>query len=133
MPNEKHDVHNDSDIDITPMLDVVFIMLIFFIVTASFVKEQGLGVYHPPSTEPLAPASPPIVLEVEANNDILIQNRLVQPASIKATVVRLMAENPESQLVVRVHPKASTISMITAIDRLKSANVQLPPVSLTRT
>ena len=69
--NQKND-EQDSDIDITPMLDVVFIMLIFFIVTASFVKENGIGLSHPsPQAQDSKIESTPIVLEIDANNQII--------------------------------------------------------------
>jgi len=68
-------VRNDeSEVDITPMLDVVFIMLIFFIVTASFVKETGFGINRPSASTDSAPTIPPIVVEISADNIVRIQN-----------------------------------------------------------
>jgi len=123
----------EADIDITPMLDVVFIMLIFFIVTASFVKESGLDVNKPPaSNEPPNPDAPkPIVVEISKINEITIERNVVDFRAIKATVTRLKAERPDSSVVVKVDPKAQTKAIIQAIDGIKSANVPQPTISIT--
>lgn len=115
----------EADIDITPMLDVVFIMLIFFIVTASFVKESAIDLNKPPQTdEPPDPEAPkPIVVEVTDLSEIKIQNRLVDPRAVKPTIVRLKAESPESGVVVRVDPDAKTKAIIEAVDGIRDAKV----------
>jgi len=123
----------ETDIDITPMLDVVFIMLIFFIVTASFVKESGLDLNKPPaSNDPPNPDAPkPIVVEISDLNEIRIQNRIVDVRTVKATITRMKAESPESSVVVKVDPKAKTRSIIETIDGIRSANVLQPTISMT--
>ena len=122
----------ETDIDITPMLDVVFIMLIFFIVTASFVKESGLDINKPPqSNEPPDPTAPkPIVVEINKLNEITIERNVVDYRAIKSNVTRLKAERPDSNVVVRVDPKAQTKTIIQAVDGIKSANVDLPTISM---
>ncbi|RBP53152.1 ExbD/TolR family protein [Arenicella xantha] len=123
----------ETDIDITPMLDVVFIMLIFFIVTASFVKESGIDINKPPaSADPPDPEAPkPIVIEINKLNEITIERNVVDHRAIKSTVTRLKAERPEASVVVKVDPKAQTKAIIQAIDGIKSANVPTPTISLT--
>jgi len=121
---------SESDIDITPMLDVVFIMLIFFIVTASFVKESGIGINKPSADSSDRPQSRLIVVEISANNIIRIQNFEVSEAAVKATIVRLRAESPDAAVVVRLDPKAKTDTMIAAVDRIRAAKVNLPAISL---
>ena len=123
----------ETDIDITPMLDVVFIMLIFFIVTASFVKESGIDINKPPaSNEPPDPnAAKPIVVEVSDLNEIRIQNRLVDHRRVKPTITRLKAESPESSVVVKLDPKAKTKTIIQTIDGIREAKVLQPTVSIT--
>lgn len=123
----------ETDIDITPMLDVVFIMLIFFIVTASFVKESGLDINKPPETnEPPNPDAPkPIVVEVNELNEIRIQNRLLDFRAVKPTIVRLKAESPESSVIVKVDPKAKTKAIIQTIDGIRAAKVMQPTISMT--
>ncbi|MEM7359069.1 MAG: biopolymer transporter ExbD [Pseudomonadota bacterium] len=122
--------NDESYIDITPMLDVVFIMLIFFIVTASFVREQGIGLYSPPVQEPTEVTTAPIIVSVTETDEILIQNRLVNGSAVKPTILRLRAENPQSAVVLKVAHQAKTKAMIRALDGIRAANVQLPSVSL---
>lgn len=128
----KSNTEEETDIDITPMLDVVFIMLIFFIVTASFVKESGIDINKPPaSDEPPNPDAPkPIVVEIDKLNEIRIDRNVVDFRAIKSTVTRLRAERPDAAVVVKVHPKAQTKSIVRAIDGIKSANVSQPTIAL---
>lgn len=122
----------ETDIDITPMLDVVFIMLIFFIVTASFVKEAGIGLYNPPQNNEPPPldAPKPIVVKVTDLNEIMVQNRLVDYRAVKPTITRLKAESPESSVIMKVDPKAKTKTVIQAVDGIRQAKVDLPSISL---
>jgi biopolymer transport protein ExbD len=122
----------ETDIDITPMLDVVFIMLIFFIVTASFVKEAGIGLYNPPANNEPPPldAPKPIVVKVTDLNEIMVQNRLVDYRAVKPTITRLKAESPESSVIMKVDPKAKTKTVIQAVDGIRQANVELPSITL---
>lgn len=122
----------ETDIDITPMLDVVFIMLIFFIVTASFVKESGIDINKPESsqTPPEDNQTRPIVVEVNELNEIRIQNRLVDHRAVKPTITRLKAEKPEAAVVVKVNEKSKTKAVIKAIDGIRDAGVLTPSVSI---
>lgn len=122
----------ETDIDITPMLDVVFIMLIFFIVTASFVKESGIGLYSPPANNDPPPldAPKPIIVKVTDLNEIMVQNRKVDFRAVKPTITRLKAESPESSVSVKVCPKAKTKTIVQAIDGVREAKVSLPSVTL---
>ncbi len=124
------DSNDQSEVDITPLLDVVFIMLIFFIVTASFVKESGIGLNKPSSSHAEAPDTPPIVVEISSNNVISIQRHEVAAAAIKATITRLRAESPNASVVVRLDPKATTAAMIAAVDSIRAANVEYPSIGL---
>ena len=129
----KASTEEEADIDITPMLDVVFIMLIFFIVTASFVKESGIDINKPPAsdTPPPIDAPQPIVVEINALSEIRIANRLLDFRRVKPTITRLKAESPESSVIVKVDPKAKTKAIIQAIDGIRSANVLQPTISMT--
>ena len=122
----------ETDIDITPMLDVVFIMLIFFIVTASFVKESGLDINKPPASNepPPADAPKPIVVEINDLDEIRIDKRLVDTRAIKPTITRMKAESPESSVIVKVSKESKTKTVIQAIDGIREANVPAPTVSL---
>lgn len=122
----------ETDIDITPMLDVVFIMLIFFIVTASFVKESGIGLNNPPQSNEPPPldAPKPIVVNVSELSEIKIQDRLVDARAIKANIIRLRAESPESAVIVKVSKKAKTRAVVEAIDGIRAAKVEFPSVTM---
>ena len=116
---------DDSQIDLTPMLDVVFIMLIFFIVTASFVNETGLNVDRPPTTDQPPPdsANTNIVFRVSESNDITLEGRRIDIRSVRANVERLHAENPEAKVVINSHPKAKTEIFVIISDQAREAGV----------
>ena len=120
----------DSDIDITPMLDVVFIMLIFFVVTASFVKEEAIELYVPPETSAKPPVTSPIVLNIDANDNLSIDGRALDIRAVEAMIVRLKAERPDAMVSVLVDGQASTKTLISAIDGIRSADVMTPSVSI---
>ena len=130
----KQQNEEEADIDITPMLDVVFIMLIFFIVTASFVKESGLDLNKPPVTEtpPDADAPRPIVVEINDLSEIRIDNRLLDKRAIKSTVTRLKAERPDAAVVIKAEKKAKTKAIIAVVDGIKAAGVPQPTISLAK-
>ena len=116
---------DDSQIDLTPMLDVVFIMLIFFIVTASFVNETGLNVDRPPTTDQPPPdsANTNIVFRVSESNDITLEGRRVDIRSVRANVERLHAEKPEANVVINSHPTAKTEVFVMISDQAREAGV----------
>jgi biopolymer transport protein ExbD len=117
---------DDSQIDLTPMLDVVFIMLIFFIVTASFVNETGLNVDRPPTTDQPPPdsANTNIVFRVSESNEIILEGRRIDIRSVRANVERLHAEKPEAKVVINSHPKAKTEIFVMISDQAREAGVK---------
>lgn len=121
----RNKVEEESEIDLTPMLDVVFIMLIFFIVTASFVKEAGLDVARPPvSEEPPPPEeNKNIVFQINENNDIFLERRRIDVRSVRANVERLHAENPQAKVIIDAHPKAKTETFVMVADQAREAGV----------
>ena len=121
---------NESDIDITPMLDVVFIMLIFFIVTASFIKEQSIDLHTPPDAVDVSSKEKPIVLEIDSNNQMSIEGRSVDPRSIESVVVRMKTERPQASVIVRVSGDANTKAVISAVDGIRSANILHPSITV---
>ncbi|MCS5571485.1 uncharacterized protein METZ01_LOCUS511615 [marine metagenome] len=114
----------ESEIDLTPMLDVVFIMLIFFIVTATFVKEIGLDVNSPDKNQNVKDADKQsIVVQITSRDRIRIRGRDVDVRSVRANIERLHAENPEAPVVVQPHPESSTDTMIQVMDSARQAGV----------
>lgn len=107
----------EAEIDLTPMLDVVFIMLIFFIVTASFLKESGIEITRPDSTTETPPEDSEIkniVFQVTANDEIWSEGRRVDIRAVRAIVDRLSAENPDGAVVISAN-KTSTAKVYTSI------------------
>jgi biopolymer transport protein ExbD len=114
----------ESEIDLTPMLDVVFIMLIFFIVTATFVKEIGLDVNSPDKNQNVKDADKKsIVVQITSRDRIRIRGRDVDFRAVRANIERLHAEDPEAPVVVQPHPESTTETMIHVMDSARQAGV----------
>ncbi len=115
----------ESAIDMTPMLDVVFIMLIFFIVTASFVNESGLSVNRPPTSDQPPPDSKNtnIVFRVSENNELTLEGRRIDIRAVRANVERMHAEKPEAKVIISSHPKAKTDMFVKISDQAREAGV----------
>ncbi len=126
----KHDFsmggpQDDTDeINLTPMLDVVFIMLIFFIVTASFVKEAGIDVNRPdaPVTE-TRPEDANILIVIDGNDDIWIDRRVIDPRAVRANIERLHAENPKGSVVIQPNKRSTNKMLVQIMDASRSAGV----------
>ena len=114
----------EGEIDLTPMLDVVFIMLIFFIVTATFVKEMGLDVNTPDKNQNVKDADKQsIVVQVTSRDRIRIRGRDIDFRAVRANIERLHAENPEAPVVIQPHPESKTEIMIHVMDSARKAGV----------
>ncbi|MBU2178617.1 MAG: biopolymer transporter ExbD [Gammaproteobacteria bacterium] len=113
----------ETAIDLTPMLDVVFIMLIFFIVTASFVKEAGIDVNRPEASTAVKKDRANILVAISENNEIWINKRRVDERAIQANIERLYAENPQGSVVIQADRKATTDSLIKVMDASRAAGV----------
>ena len=113
----------EAEINLTPMLDVVFIMLIFFIVTAVFVKEPGIQVDRPEATTAMVPDSAAIFIAVSASNEIWIDQRSVDVAGLKPVIERLHSENPEGGVVIQADNEAQNEYVLAAMDAAKEAGV----------
>jgi biopolymer transport protein ExbD len=114
----------ENEINLTPMLDVVFIMLIFFIVTASFIKEAGLDVNRPdaPVTQ-TTPENANILVVIDANDEIWIDRRLIDPRAVRANIERLHAENPEGSVVIQANRRSTNKMLVTVMDAARQAGV----------
>ncbi|MEP1214799.1 MAG: biopolymer transporter ExbD [Marinobacter sp.] len=113
----------ESDIDLTPMLDVVFIMLIFFIVTASFVKEAGIDVNKPEATTAVMKERANIVVAIDSRNQIWIDKRQVDPRSVRANIERLHAENPQGTVVIQADKDSRNERLVQVMDAARAAGV----------
>jgi biopolymer transport protein ExbD len=127
MRHHLDDIHADeeeNEINLTPMLDVVFIMLIFFIVTASFIKEAGIDVNRPdaPVTQ-TKPEDANILVAITANDEIFIDRRLIDPRAVRANIERLHAENPEGSVVIQASSKSTNKMLVWVMDASRQAGV----------
>jgi len=113
----------EATIDMTPMLDVVFIMLIFFIVTASFVKESGIDVNRPEASTAVKKDRANILVAISANNEIWINKRRVDVRAVQANIERLRAENPQGTVVIQADEEATTKMLIKVMDASRAAGV----------
>lgn len=116
---------DQADIDMTPMLDVVFIMLIFFIVTTSFVKESSLDVNRP-SNKPneVKTESQVVLISVDATGTVKVDNRQVDIDSVEANVQSALAGKPDASVVVLISKDAGTGSLVKVLDQARSAGAK---------
>ena len=112
-----------SEVNMTPMLDVVFIMLIFFIVTASFVKEAGVDVIRPPAKTSISKDKGNILIAITENGQIWIDRRQVDPRSLRANIERLHGENPQGAIVIQADQKSQNHLLVQVMDAAKAAGV----------
>ncbi len=117
-----------SEVNMTPMLDVVFIMLIFFIVTASFVKEAGVDVNRPVAQTAIAKDKGNILIAITENGQIWIDRRQVDPRALRANIERLHAENPQGSVVIVADKNSKNGLLVQVMDAARAARV--PNVSL---
>ncbi len=118
-----HQTEAEGEIDITPMLDVVFIMLIFFIVTASFVKESGIEVNLPDASTSQAKPRANILIAVNAADEIWINKRRVDVSQVRANIERLHAENPQGTVVIQADEESNTKAVVAVMDAARAAGV----------
>lgn len=115
--------NDESAIDMTPMLDIVFIMLIFFIVTTSFVKESGVTVSRPSAQTAVQDKKGNILVAIKPNGEIWIDKRSVDVRSVRANIEKLKAENPESGVVIQADTDARMGLAVKVMDQIRLAGV----------
>ena len=112
-------IGNEADVDMTPMLDIVFIMLIFFIVTATFLDERGLNFIQPPDVPPMTEKiTPSISVYVDKNNRVSLESEITQLAAVGSRVERLLAEKPDANIILTADSEASLNTVSTIKDKM---------------
>jgi biopolymer transport protein ExbD len=114
----------ESEVNLTPMLDVVFIMLIFFIVTASFVKEAGIDISRPGAATAVRKERGNILIAITANDQIWMNRRQVDPRALRANIERMHAENPQGSVVIQADKEAKTGLLVQVMDAARMAGVK---------
>jgi len=124
MSRRKHNrVEEESDINITPMLDIVFIMLIFFIVTTSFIKETGIDPQRPTAQTAASKPRGNILIGVDVNGFIWINKRRVEINQVRQLVEDAVNENPESSAIVIADEGSATGVVIQVMDQVQLGGV----------
>jgi len=112
-----------EEINMTPMLDVVFILLLFFIVTASFVKESGIDVNRPEAATAVKKDRANILVAISDKGEIWINKRRIDVRAVQANIERLKAENPQGTVVIQADKKSTTDTLIKVMDAARAAGV----------
>ena len=115
---------DENEVNLTPMLDVVFIMLIFFIVTASFVKEAGIDISRPPAATAVRKERGNILIAITQNDQIWIDRRQVDPRALRANIERLHAENPQGSVVIQADKDSKNGLLVQVMDAARMAGVK---------
>jgi len=121
---------DESNIDLTPMLDVVFILLIFFVVTATFLSETAISAASndssnetPPEADPDQPQN--MLFEIGANNEIILnkQPRPIIPTQIRSNIDQLKAENPAATVIIQPNPDSDVSTLVLIMDAARQAGI----------
>ncbi|CAH6890634.1 Biopolymer transport protein exbD2 [Vibrio chagasii] len=120
----RHSKNEEAQIDLTSMLDIVFIMLIFFIVTSSFVRESGVEVNRPQASNVVSQKDAGIFVAITSANDIYIDKRVVDVERVQAALEHLLLEQPEASLVIQADEHSYNGTVVKVMDAAKAAGVK---------
>jgi biopolymer transport protein ExbD len=112
-----------AEINMTPLIDMVFILLIFFIVTTTFVKETGVDVNRPTAKTAVKKERANILIAIKENGEIWMDKRQVDRRAVRANVERMHAENPEGSVIILADQDAKTGLLIEVMDQARLAGV----------
>ncbi len=115
---------DEGDVNVTPLLDIVFIMLIFFIVTATFIKEPGVTVQRPPADSAEAQRLVSILVAIDSDNRIWINRKETPLEGVRVAVERLRRENPRGSAVIQADNGAHSEYLIEVLHQIRDAGVQ---------
>ena len=113
----------EATIDLTPLMDIVFIMLIFFIVTTSFIKEAGVDINRPSANTAERKERGNILVAITSNDEIWIDKRRVDIRAVRANIERLKAENPEGSVVIQADKESKNGLLVQVMDQARLAGV----------
>lgn len=119
----------DADINLTPMLDVVFIMLIFFIVTATFIKQAGIQVNRPDALTAEQKPTVSMLVAISPNGEIWIDKKRVDPAAVRAHLEKLRSENPKGGLVIQADAQSTNEKLMAVLNAARAAGLREVAIS----
>jgi len=116
---------DEAEINLTPMLDVVFIMLIFFIVTASFIRETGLDAQRPDQndTPTVTDEEGAILVMINGNDEVFVANQSVDMRQVRPRIQAMHAEDAERPMVIQAHPDSTTKMLVSILDSANQAGI----------
>ena len=120
---KKRRADEESEIDLTPMLDVVFIMLIFFIVTASFIKEPGVDINRPEAKTARTKTHANIFVAINSNNEVWIDKAKYELKDVKLQIEKMYAENPKGAVIIQVDKEANAKTFASVLDSAKASGI----------
>lgn len=123
--------NDETDINLTPMLDIVFIMLIFFVVTTSFIKESGIEVDRPSAQTTERREHGNVLIAISPNGEIWIDKRAVDIRAVRAVVERLIAENPEGGVIIQGDRQAQIGLLVKVMDQVRKAGIKNVSIAAT--
>lgn len=124
MRKRRRSTNEDMAIDLTPMLDVVFIMLIFFIVTATFIKESGVEIQRPQAATTVQHQSVRILVGLDAQNRLWLDRKQVPLSALRPLIERLRLEHPQSGVIIQADVAANTGMLVQVMDQLRLAGIE---------
>ena len=125
----RHATQDEPEINITPMLDIVFIMLIFFIVTTTFVRETGVTVDKPTAVTAESRPQGNILIGVDSDNQIWMNGSQIELSDVRTQVQRLRAENPEGSVILISDKGARTGTLVDVMDQVQASGVSRMAIS----
>ena len=114
----------DSDVNVTPLLDIVFIRLIFFIVTATFIKEPGVTVERPDADTAEEQRLVSVLVAIDSNNRIWIDREETVLDAVRVAVERLRRENPRGSAIIQADGSADSEFLVEVLQQIREAGVQ---------
>jgi biopolymer transport protein ExbD len=121
---------DESNVDLTPMLDVVFIMLVFFIITATFLNESGIPVNLPIATEQVTEELESIVVQVKPGGTFVVENRVLSKGGLLSYVQAVYSQNPEASFALLVTRGSRVGDMVAAADAGRRLGFDVIPISM---
>jgi biopolymer transport protein ExbD len=129
MARKRMKTGDEAAVDLTPMLDIVFIMLIFFIVTATFIREPGLEVNKPEAETTAKIKTVSVLVAIGARSEIYIDKQEVDPRAVRTTVERLLLENPGGAVVIQADKESEMGVVIDVMDQVQLAGAPIVDIS----
>lgn len=122
---QRHQLHQKTgtELNITPMIDVIFILVIFFLATTSFVKETGVEVERPSAATAERQERSNILIAISENGEIWMGGRLLDIRSVRANVEQALSENPEGMVIITADKSSKTGLLIQVMDQARLAGV----------